>query len=116
MEVKFSIPLYSHQFEDNWLKSVRKVAEKTSKIEITPRFSCSRPLKGGREVEDKNLLPPLERLLNKEIFSDLVEVEEKYSKIPWKFERFFVSLQSQTIIHVKTSDYVRDYQTESDAD
>ena len=34
----------------------------------------------------------------------------------WFIERLFVSLQSQTIIHVKTSDYVRDYQTESDAD
>ena len=58
----------------------------------------------------------LKSLLNKEDFKVLVEVEEEYSKIPWKFERFFVSLQSQTIIHVKTSDYVRDYQTESDAD
>lgn len=67
-------------------------------------------------MEEKILLPLLKRLLNKEVSNDLVEVEVNYPKIFWNTKRFFVSLQSQTIIHVKTSDYVRDYQTESDAD
>jgi len=37
--------------------------------------------RGGRRVEEKNPLPPSEKLMYTDVFSNLVEVEEKIKNI-----------------------------------
>ena len=55
--------------------------------------NVNRRLKGGSEVEVKNLLPLLKTSGYKAILEDLVEVEVNSIKIFWKCDFLFVSLQ-----------------------